>query len=102
MVYGLLTGEYTCVAAGAVSIYIHSVHTQPTYIHSHIHTNIQHAYLHAYTYMSRQTLVEEKEELVRAFQMTKDVIEEDADREIEDLKSRYDQGRGISIRLIGL
>ena len=39
--------------------------------------------------MSRQTLVEEKEELVRAFQMTKDVIEEDADREIEDLKSRY-------------
>ena len=41
-------------------------------------------------YMSRQTLVEEKEELVRAFQMTKDVIEEDADREIEDLKSRYD------------
>ena len=79
--------------------YIHSVHTQPTYIHSHIHTYI-HTYTHtshihthiqhAYTCMSRQTLVEEKEELVRAFQMTKDVIEEDADREIEDLKSRYD------------
>ena len=87
MVYGLLTGEYTC--RGRCGIHIHTLSTYTTHVHTLTHTYNTPTRLHAYTYMSRQTLVEEKEELVRAFQMTKDVIEEDADREIEDLKSRY-------------